>query len=284
MTKFIKSTERNFNMPAASAYRPELRIFAMFIGRSGSGKSSAACSFNEAGKVIDLDFDYRFAGVANSINQKILTADNLEYEQFDLIGNAEGGWVPVDKKLEEWRMYKMMPNNPFPYKTIITDSASSLARLFEHLSHKFQGGKTMGKLRISGPADYNVESTAMHQYFDYMRMFPANIICTAHVIQKYAKPEPVIKDGVWINQFDSGEVVGEKINIRDNLGEKMLTYFNDVWRFEKTMDSRVWVEFSTDIARNSFGIPPGKHDITGKNFYKFVQELILKVKNGEKVA
>jgi hypothetical protein len=33
------------------------------------------------------------------------------------------------------------------------------------------------------------------------------------------------------------------------------------------------VEFATDIAKNSFGIGVGQHDITGKNFYELLTQL-----------
>jgi hypothetical protein len=34
------------------------------------------------------------------------------------------------------------------------------------------------------------------------------------------------------------------------------------------------------VAGNAFGIPPGLHDITGKPFYPYLQELIASIRNG----
>lgn len=252
-------------MPKASDYIPEQRLFAMFVGRSGHAKSTAAAQFPKP--YHQLDFDFRFGGVASAIRQGLIaSADGITYDQF----NPRSGWEPVDKWLEDNDKYRII--GQFPYRTLEVASLGSLARLLVVSSHKLQGGKFMGKLRISGPSDYNMEASGTHQLFDFLRSWPCNIICSAHMVDKYGKLDKT-------KEYSESGVVGEKLAVRDNLGENVLTYFDNIFRFSKELEGdkdKFYVEFSTDIAKNTFGIPPGRIDITGKNFYTVFQELVKK--------
>jgi len=251
-------------MPKASEYKPETRIFALFIGRSGDGKSTAAASFPRP--VMDLDFDNRFAGIAGAITQGIYTADNVDYQMF----NPRGGYEPVEALFTQWEVARMQ--GQFPYKTIIVDSLTSLARLLVIASHKLQKGKMIGKLRVSGPGDFNFEASGVHQIFDFLRVLPCHVICSAHVIDKYGKLDKT-------QEYSETGIVGEKLSVRDNLGENVQTYFDNVFRFSREVVNgqvKYYANFATDLAKNSFGIPPGEHDITGKNFYNYLQELTTK--------
>ncbi len=254
-------------MPLASQYKSDERIFALFVARSGDGKSTAAASFPP--KLIDLDFDYRFAGIDQAIRQGIIKDDGIEFQQF----NPRAGWEPVDKWLTQMEQYRIeyQRTGSFPYKTIVIDSLGSMCRLLVVASHKLQTGRTLGNLRISGPADFNFEASGTHQIFDFLRTFPCNIICSAHIIDKYGKPKG---DG---GEYAQSVITGEKLSVRDNLGENVLSYFDNVFRFEREILSgktKYTVNFATDIAKNAFGIPPGEYDITGKAFYPFLQDLI----------
>ncbi len=248
-------------MPNASDYKPDKRFFGLFASRSGDGKSTAAASF--PGPVLDLDFDFRFAGIAGAIKNGLYTADGISYEQF----NPRGGWEPIHNMNLQWDQWRM--SGTFPYKTIIVDSLTSLTRLIVLASHKEQKGKMIGKLRVSGPGDFNFEAAGTHQFFDYLRTMPANIICNAHIIDRYGKPKNA-------GEYAPSEIIGEKLSIRDNLGENVQTYFDNVFRFSREVvngETKYYVNFATDLAKNSYGIKPGEHDITGKNFYQYFTEL-----------
>lgn len=251
-------------MPKASDYIPEQRLFAMFVGRSGDGKSVAAAGFPRP--YHQLDFDFRFGGVAAAIKQGLITSEDITYQQF----LPRGGWDPVDKHLMQFENDRITGN--FKLKTLEVASVGSLARLLVVSSHKLQGGKMMGSLRISGPGDYNMESNGTHQVFDYLRSWPCNIICSAHMVDKYGKLDKS-------KEYSESGVIGEKLAVRDNLGENILTYFDNVFRFSRDLEGnqiKFYVEFATDLAKNTFGIPPGRFDITNKNFYIVFQELVKK--------
>lgn len=252
-------------MPKASDYIPEQRLFAMFVSRSGDGKSTAAANFPKP--FHQLDFDFRFGGVAAAIKQGLVTeAEAITYQQF----LPRGGWDPVDKHLMQFENDRITGN--FKLKTLEVASLGSLARLLTVSSHKLQSGKMMGSLRISGPGDYNMEASGTHQVFDYLRSWPCNVICSAHMVDKYGKLDKT-------KEYSESGIVGEKLAVRDNLGENVLTYFDNVFRFSRDLEGNVikyYVEFATDLAKNTFGIPPGRVEITGKNFYNVFQELIKK--------
>lgn len=251
-------------MPRAEDYQPDTRIFSLFCGRSGDGKSTAAASFPRP--LLDLDFDFRYAGIDGAIKQGIYDNNGIEYQQF----NPRGGWDPIEQMTLQWDIYRKSGN--FQYKTIIVDSLTSLTRLIVIASHMSQPGKNIGKLRVSGPGDFNFESHGTHQFFDYLRVLPCHILCSAHIIDKYGK----LDKG---NQYSETGIVGEKLSIRDNLGENVLTYFDNVYRFSREVvngETKYYVDFATDLAKNSHGIKPGKHDITGVHFYNYLQTLIKK--------
>jgi hypothetical protein len=258
-------------MPAAKNYKSEERIFALCIGRSGDGKSVAESQFPRP--LLTFDFDYRFGGVAAAAKVKmengksLLDLDGIEYRQYA----PKRGFKPVDTDLEV--IDTLFRNGQKPYATIVIDSLTALTRLMVVTSHTLQDGRFVGSLRISGPADFNFEQAGTHQCFDFLKSFPCNILCSAHIVDRYGRVKT--KD----DPFPMSSVIGEKLSIRDNLGENVLAYFDNVFKFSRDYDGskvRFYVEFSTDLAKNIFGIPPGKHDITGKNFYAYLQELITK--------
>lgn len=253
-------------MPNISNYIPEERIFALFTGRSGDGKSVAGASFPRELEIID--FDFRINGVAAAVQQGIISGEGLSYTQF----RPREGWKKVDQYLMGLEAARV--SNRFPYKTVQVDSLSALTRLVCLASHEDQSGKKIGTLRVSGPGDFNFEASGTHQFFDFLRIFPSHVIATAHVIDKYGKLDKS-------KEYSETGVIGEKLSIRDNLGETVLTYFTDIYRFSRKVEDgklKFYVEFATDLARNSFGLAPGKHDITGKNFFNYLQEKIKEAK------
>lgn len=248
------------------------RIFALFVGRSGSGKSGAAASFPKP--FHELDFDYRADGILGAINEGWLNGEGIEYTEF----NPRGGFEPVEKLLSQWDMMRIAGS--FNLRTIGIGSLGSMTRLLTSTSIRFQNPNAtkVGGLKIESPQDYKFETNGTHQVFDFIRAFPCNIICTAHITDKWGK-KTITKE----NQYLPADVIGEKLSIRDNLGENVQSYFSNVFRFSREEikgNMRYFVEFSTDLAKNTFGIPPGRFDITGKEFHPFLQDLILSIKDG----
>jgi len=272
-------------MPKASDFKPDQRLFALFVSRSGDGKSTSAASWGSVGRYFEMDFDLRFGGIHGAIQQKIISGENVEYQQF----HPRNGWKAADELLQQWEIHRI--SGTFPYKTIGVGSATSLARLFVNTSHQLQKGRVLGPvdkeglpkagaLRISGPGDFNFEVSGIHQFLDYLKAYPCNVIVTAHIIDKWGKPRN--EDGTLKEetQFASNVVVGEKLALRDQVGETILSVFDNVFRFSREEvgnQLKYYVEFATDLAKNSYGIKPKRYDITNQNFYEFFQKL----RNGE---
>jgi hypothetical protein len=238
-------------------------FFGLFIGRSGSGKSAAASCFDKP--YLEIDCDLRAGGILDWARKGYIDGSQVEIKQFP----PDAGWIPVDNFLSGLKA--KIPAGTFPYKTIGLGSLTNLTRLLVITSHGLQTGKTLGGLRVSGPGDYMFESTGTHQIFDYLRTFPCNVIITAHTIDKWGKKRSS-------SDYSPAEVIGEKLSIRDNLGENVQTYFDNVFKFTKEIQGNItkyFVEFTTDIAKNSHGLPPGKFDITDKNFKDEFERLKL---------
>ncbi len=250
-------------------------IFALFIGRSASGKSAAAASF--PGRFLEIDFDGRANGILNAINQGWLKQDKIDIKKF---ATFEGLQTVIDYLNS---LYLEMRNLTVSYKSIDVASLYSLCRFFEASSMMAPRSESKGIIRglsaITEPFDYKFESQMAHRVMDFLRAFTCNVTMSAHVLNQYGK-----KAGA--PQYTPAEIIGEKLNITANLGESILALFNDVYKFDKEIEAgkeKFTVEFSTEICRNSYGLPPGKFNITRKPFYPFLVEKIMQVRNGIEV-
>lgn len=251
------------------------RIFALFIGRSSSGKTVAAASMPKP--LEEIDCDLRANGIVNAIQQGWLSGDGINITQFDPFK----GYIQIEKHLNT--MYTLAAARQLTVKSIDIGSGTSLVRLLDLSTLNLPantvgiGHLTLAGLTMTGPADYKFESQAFHKIIDFLRVLPCNITMSAHIVDKYGK-RPGAKE------TDPQVVIGEKLTLGTaNLAENILAVFNDVYKFTKKMvngEDKYYVEFCTEIARNSFGIPPGEHDITKKNFWEYFQNVVKEIREG----
>jgi len=256
----MPSLESLMNKPPESK-----NFFGLFVGRSGDGKSVAAASFPKYMKV--FDFDFRIEGVLGGLKAGCLKdVKGIDFEQYNT--RDKDSFDKFNKDLQV--LENARTAGTFQYSTISVESLFSMCRMLIIASHGIQGGKKIGNLRVSGPGDYGFEVSGTHQIFDFLRILPCNLICSAHIIDKYGKLDRT-------KEYSESGVVGEKLTVRDQLGESVQAYFSNVYRFSREVvnnKTRFYVEFSTDLAKNSYGIGAGRHDITGINFYEYLQKLI----------
>jgi len=258
-------------------YSPETRIHALHISRSGDGKSAAAASYPRP--FHQYDYDGRFDGVYGAVKpQGFLEPDGISFDRL----YTKNGYEPFQNILDQLEMARI--TKQFPFKTIELASITSFMQALIVSSHKLQGGKMIGKLRMSGPGDFGFEVTGMKQLMDQLAIMPCNVIISAHVIDKWGKGKIKNSQGVLERDvYGPNEVIGEKINLRDQPGEVLLSLFSNVFRFSREVEGnkmKYYVDFASDVAKNAFGIPPGLHDITGKPFYPYLQDLIKKLRSG----
>jgi hypothetical protein len=250
----------------------EERIFAIFAGRSGSGKSVAAASLPKPFQ--EMDFDLRANGIVNAVKQGWLNPDGIDIKSFDPLK----GYIQIQEYLN--LLYVKIGARCFDLKSVEVASLYSLCRLLEltalNSNDKALGHVNLAGLEMTGYGDFRFEKQAMCKILDHLRVFPCNVVLSTWICDKWGK-KPGAKPA------DANTVVGETLNITANLAEAILGMFNDVYRFSKEIENdteQFYVEFSTDFAKNSFGIPPGRFNITKKPFWDFFQNLVKSIKDG----
>lgn len=272
-------------MPNASDLAPGKRFVALFIGPKHSGKTCAECSFPQPAEV--FDFDGRINGI---LGAPWIDRSKIRYDFFP---PREAGLVErINKKCET--MLVMAGTPQFDLKTVIMDSLTSecIAMVSQALTltHNFKPsredgpkkGRFIGPVAMSGPDDYNFESRTAYDMMAFLKSLPVqNVIVSAHVIDRYAKP--VDKDGN-VDPYAESVVIGEKLSVRDKIGANIGIYFDHIFRFNRRIvdgRERFYVQFRGEIACTSYSeLPDGEIDITGKHFYN---EVLMKYVNKEKL-
>lgn len=270
----------------ASDVTPAKNIFALFIGKSGSGKDCAAFSFPTPMKVFDIDL--RAEGGAIGTRRWLSNEHLSKIDITRVLPNK--GWAEIENELITLMLQYQKGQRP--YETIYFGSLTSLSdlftseagRLISGLSIK-DGNSKSGGVRLTGPADYKYLYAAMKDFMDYIRVYPVNLICSAHMMDRYAKKTKETRkpDGsieTVEDQYGESEVVGEKLTLTDKLSENIQIYFNEVYRFEKRMSGdadKYYVKFRTDIAKTVYpSLPRGEKELTGKSFYHVWKEYVEK--------
>lgn len=254
-------------MPSAASLTPESRFMGLFIGPKHSGKTCAALSFPTPSH--DYDFDGRIRGILGApwIDKSKITYDFFPPRELGLIDK-------IDKSLETF-MTSAKIGQPVP-TTIVLDSLTSecLAMIQQSLplTHNQGKGKKVGTVNMVGPEDYGVEANVTYQIMAGLRTLPVpNIIVTAHTIERFGKANPD-------DPYSESIVVGEKLSVRDKIGENIKIYFDHIFRFDRRIvggQERFFVKFRSDIACTSYSeLPHGEIDITGKSFYEVLMSYV----------
>lgn len=260
-------------------YKPDGRFLGLFLSKSGDGKSTAAASFPEP--YFEMDPDLRFGGISNSYKQGLILNKKISYQSF----SPRGGWDPIGKCLEQFNIQKVQAGNnvsKFPYNTIGLGSLGSLERIILNFAkEKLDTRVIVGGIRLGSPGDQKIANSAVHQVIDYLQDMPCNVICTAHLVDRWGKPKSETKTEEKENAYKPNEIIGERLNLNDGLAESVVSRFNEVFRFDReTINGKIkyTVEFAGDLAKNSYGLPPGNFDWTGKDFYSWFTRLVDKCK------
>ena len=264
-------------MPSAADLTPENRFFGLFIGPSGSGKTVAEASFPKPMEI--LDFDGRIRGLRGA---PWIDRSKIEYSFWP---PRELGLVDrLNQKLETMELAGRV--GQFLPKTLTLDSltAETFAMVIQSLSltHSLgakdapKSGKYIGRTPMAGPEDYGFEATNTYSILSYLRSISIpNIIVSAHVVDRYGKLDPADK-------YSESVVIGEKLSIRDKIGENVQIYFDHVFRFWKEDygdTEKFFVRFRGGLARTSYSeLPGGAVDITGKSLYEVMMGFIQKGK------
>jgi len=251
---------------------------ALFVGPKHSGKTVSACSVysdDPTKRTKVLDGDGRIRGI---LGAPWIDKSRIDYDYFPPRVGPQGQtfYERVNQALDA--LIVQCNTGQSPYETFLGDSLTAITSALVldavPLTHAGGKGKKLGTLAMPGPEDYGFEATGTYSLLSCLRSLPIkNVILTAHVVDKYGKPKK--EDGTKDTYADS-IVVGEKLSLRDKISANIGIYFDHIFRFDREMlngQEHFYVEFIGDIACTSFsGLKPGYHDITGKNFWKFLME------------
>jgi len=234
-------------------------ISALFKGRTGTGKSIAACG-KEFRPVYAFDCEGRFNSVINYYKKLDGHCRDVEYDTFPM----NGGFYPLDKRMDEIAAR-------CEYKTVVVSSLTSFIHivLFHLIQAKSgmkrssgaQAGKKIGGIPVNELEDYNAEDAAiifeLLNFLTNLKSQGVNVILEAH-ISPYE-----------INTIEDGQRVTTTINQILTKGKKAPAqipgYFDEVYLFYKKFEGiiagqgKAFYEFttsgsSTDECKTSNGI------------------------------
>jgi hypothetical protein len=261
-------------MPKLQDRKQESRFIALFVGRSGSGKTVAACSFDKP--VQDEDFDGRIGGAQGLSFQ---SEEGISYEYYP--PKTEGLITKLNERLESIYAQSII-GSPIP-KTWILDSITNMTQTFVSqalgVTHQRAGrgqekrGRYIGPIAMPGPEDYGLEAQATYDYIAFIKSLPfQNVIFTAHLLQEWGKPKDDAGDPM---PYEASIVTGEILSCRPKIGENIQTSFDHIFRFERETvgkEDRYYVNFRGGIARTAYSwLPAGRQEWTRKNFKEFMQ-------------
>ena len=268
-------------MPSAETLTSDSRFTGLFVGPKHSGKTVAAASFPKPMEI--EDFDGRIRGL---LGAQFLDRKGISYEFYTPRGiGAESPISKVNTKLEGWLTASRV--GQFALSSVVIDSltAECYAMLVQsigltHTSAKNatkdnpKSGKFIGPLAMSGPEDYGFEAQATYDILSCLRSLPLKaMIATAHIVDRFGKIDPD-------NPFSESVVVGKKLSLRDKIGQNIGIYFDHIFEFDRRMEGgheRFFVSFRSSVACTSYAeLPEGEFDITGKNFYDFMNSFLKK--------
>ena len=243
-------------------YNEPLKI--LLISENGGGKSIAADSFYKAGPIRVHEFDGRMAPVINHFAP--MKAD-ISYDTFD-----SNNFRKYFDEMEELQ-------NNCPYKTIVTDSITSLSTSCVLFSMKAAGKFKTGqdKLPATSFDEINRETVWFTELLEASckiihRKFGVNIIWTAHPVAK-----TTIEDGT-----------GSKISPIVSYGYKVPGiipgYFNEIYSIQQErVDLKTFKRTVYTVPHNNLpgktafpNLLPDSFDITNKSFYDVLMSYLNK--------
>jgi hypothetical protein len=241
------------------------RLFMMFKGEPGSGKSIGYLGFPKPLYIFDLDG--RIRSLRNFLrgpdDDRII--DGITFQTFPT-------YDEFAIKLEGFQ-------RDCPYRTIVIDGLTALARLtIRHImiskggGHLLTvplgtkpsdaGGKRLGSIQVPGLEEFNGESSALQECLDVCRALKGvNIVWTAHVIKTEEKDQTNKRVIVSRSLLTGGKKVAAMIP----------GYFDEVYhfaqdRFEGILEYTIWTENTgTDFAKTALPLPE-RVGFTRKNF------------------
>ena len=250
----------------------------LFVGKSGSGKSTAIASFANEGPLKIYDLDRRARGILGSaefLGEDIIKQIEIEVPEADK--HTGDLWKALVAALEIDLVNAAQRR--LTYKTIAYESATTIADLMLLTSKRLRGaeskspGKQRGEHVFTSPDDYNyVSSVYRDLFYEYLLPLKVNVILSAWVVDEWG-PNP---EGPYLPDMK----IGQSLNTTRKLAERIPGYFDEIYYFSKQETAggkiKYFVQFEGWLAKTA--IPAlkglGKQEITDKNFFAFLESKI----------
>lgn len=268
-------------MPALGSYNIGDKLNVVMIGRPGSGKTIALASFpctpKENSKIPfghwNAQWDWRerplltYYGGDNAIVKGTSVMSGM-----DVVRYASNEYNAFAEKLEKQEVNT-------PYKTISVDSLTALSRAIvdysismrpsEKAANPQRKFRAKGQIDLPEIEDYGVESQALGNIADFLKVLPCHTILTAHYLEWSSKN---VVTG-------TEEKVSRLITAGKGIAAALPGNFDEVWYFERKTDMSgkqfYWCHFRGGYPDTKTALPlPDKIDWTGKNFFEELKKLL----------
>lgn len=247
-------------MPNAKDMVPGKYIRALFVGKSGTRKTSVAASF--PAPRYSFDFDGRIAS---------LRGVDIDYDTY----TRASGWGKAEEKLNTF--LAQARNGLLPYRTIHFASITTILDFFlwEAKSHyETETSQTSG-LRVKRP---NTNKTLLMSDMPHYKFVHAAL---DQLLYNYILPlsmvANVIVEGHETTKYDKqGDIVGDQLLATGAITERLPTIFDETWHFKfkksyiknEPDEYRIWFR-NTDLAKTVYRSLPESVVVTNKerSFY-----------------
>ena len=233
-----------------SDIKPGGKLFQLFIGAPGSGKTVAAASYPPP--IYFFDLDKRIDSLATMFPGRT----DIEYDPY--------GPEEFEKF---WNKIQQIRAGNSPFKTYVLDSLTSLARMAIGYSVSLRGGGGLkkGVIAMTQVDDFNGESRVLSVVMDAFRgaNFKSNFILTAHLVETSTK------------KLNEDDVIQQRVLTGGKtIAAEIPGYFNEIYYFTKTMG------FSND-AEYKMHTMIKKAGIDTKTALPLPAEIVCTMKPGE---
>jgi hypothetical protein len=266
-------------MPKASDLTTDSRFMALFVGPSGDGKKSAACSWEALGPIKYFDLDLRIRGLLGSPWVK---RDKIDYTSYPPKASTTL-YERLNKDFEQ--LHNECITGTCKFKTVIigsiTGTTGGLLQDSLSISVPSEGGKTktlgrsLGPLKIGGMENFRFVNNGALSIMSFLQSLPLNIIVLGHTV-------PVWELEDEDDPYGPKKITGHKLSLSDTLGAIIPGKFDNVWRFERKITGsgsstrvKFEVEFRGQFARTTYKDLPNTMDVTGVNLYETIQTKLL---------
>jgi len=244
--------------------KPGKYMQVLFIGKSGTRKSTVAASF--PGPRYMFDFDRRF---------NALRGVDVDFDYYPYVK----GWGKAEGMFRKFVSESL--DGKLKYKTIHVASITTMMRFFLKEALDYYDIADKGGFRVSrkGGADPLLLTDMPHFKFvhqaldvvinEYLMPLSCNVIVEAHEQSCFDK---------------KGNVIGKKMLASDTLAELVPTRFDETWEFVKKRQSgqfKYYIRFRGEIAKTTYRELPDEVEITNKEdvFYDEIFSKLINVDN-----